>query len=220
MNTNTAFKTSTPSLSPLPIKFYERRTDDVAKDLLGKLLVRKISNENLRDRAPGHTHDIYITGRIVEVEAYFGPGDPASHACKGPTPRSSIMFGRAGVAYVYLNYGVHSLLNIVTDLDGTAGAVLLRALEPVAGVDFMLANRPVKRKVDITNGPGKLTKAIGITIEHNGLDITKMQSGLYIADDPDRAISPSITVSERIGITDGKDMLLRFSIEGNPYVSR
>lgn len=191
---------------PLAVSFYERTTDVVAADLIGRLLVRE-------------TTDGVMTARIVEVEAYFGEGDPASHACRGMTPRNSIMFGRAGRAYVYLNYGVHYLLNAVTGREGCAGAVLIRAVEPVAGIDRMLENRPVKNLVELTNGPGKLTKALHIDMRDNGVDMTAEESDLYIANGAPPEPLP-ISVSPRVGISSGKDMLLRFFVDGNPYVSK
>jgi len=190
---------------PLPLNFYERNTDIVARDLLGKLIVRK-------------TVDAVIAARIVEAEAYFGENDPASHASRGITPRCSIMFGRAGMAYVYLNYGVHCLLNAVTEQEGKAGAVLIRGLEPVSGIDAMMINRPVKKVIDLTNGPGKLTKALKIDLCDNGLDMTVKESGLFIASDNDEVYP--IAKSPRVGISSGTDMLLRFFVEGNPYVSK
>ncbi|MBE0448568.1 MAG: DNA-3-methyladenine glycosylase [Actinobacteria bacterium] len=190
---------------PLPVDFYERETAIVARDLLGKLVVRKTAND-------------IMTARIVEVEAYLGENDPASHAYQGITPRCAIMFGRAGRAYVYLNYGVHCLLNVVAEREGCAGAILIRGLEPVSGIDTMMMNRPVEKVVDLTNGPGKLTKALQIDLRDNGLDITVEGSGLFIVNGAEEAFS--IIESPRIGISAGTDMLLRFSIEGNPYVSR
>jgi len=201
MSTNSVIS---QTYTPMPVSFYERNTDIVAVDLLGRLLVRKIG-------------DAIMTARIVEVEAYFGEDDPASHACRGKTPRNSIMFGRAGRAYVYLNYGVHYLLNVVTGREGHAGAVLIRAVEPVSGIEIMKQNRPVKREIDITNGPGKLTKALKIDIDDNGVDMTG-DGDLYIATGNPEILS--IVESPRIGISSGTDMLLRFFIEGNPYVSR
>lgn len=192
------------SYMPLPVSFYERKTDIVAIDLLGRLLVRG-------------TGDAVMTARIVEVEAYFGEDDPASHACRGMTPRNAIMFGRAGRAYVYLNYGVHCLLNVVTGREGQAGAVLIRAIEPVSGMEAMKRNRSVTRDIDLTNGPGKLTKALKIDLNENGLDMTK-EGDLYIATGSPEILS--VVESPRIGISSGTDMLLRFSIEGNPFVSK
>jgi DNA-3-methyladenine glycosylase len=200
-----ANETISKTYTPLPVSFYERKTDEVAVDLLGRLLVRE-------------TPEGIMRARIVEVEAYFGEGDPASHACRGVTPRNEIMFGRAGMAYVYLNYGVHYLLNVVTEKEGYAGAVLLRAVEPLSGIDVMLHNRPVKKTVDLTNGPGKLTKALAVDIEDNGCDVTTQDSTLFIAAGTTETLS--IVESPRIGISSGTEMLLRFSIKGNPYVSR
>ncbi|MDI6716220.1 MAG: DNA-3-methyladenine glycosylase [Actinomycetota bacterium] len=190
---------------PLPVDFYNRSTDAVATGLLGNLIVRR-------------TAESIMVARIVETEAYFGEDDPASHAYRGATPRSAIMFGRAGIAYVYLNYGVHNLLNVVTGPEGQAGAVLIRALEPIAGTETMLKNRPVKKITNLTSGPGKLTKALRIGLEHNGLDLTKDESEIFIAAGLPRNMS--IQTSPRIGISAGSDLLLRFYIEGNPFVSR
>lgn len=182
-----------------------RSTGMVAKDLLGRLIVRK-------------TSDVAMTARIVEVEAYFGEDDPASHAARGITPRNSIMFGRPGIAYVYINYGVHYLLNVVTGREGVAGAVLIRAVEPISGIDAMVKNRPVKNKFNLTNGPGKLTKALDVDIKHNGIDLTSSENELYIATGAVEDFK--IDKSPRVGISSGKELLLRFSIKGNPYVSR
>lgn len=193
------------ALIPLPERFYMRSTGMVAKDLLGRLIVRK-------------TSDVAMTARIVEVEAYFGEDDPASHAARGITPRNSIMFGRPGIAYVYINYGVHYLLNVVTGREGVAGAVLIRAVEPISGIDAMVKNRPVKNKFNLTNGPGKLTKALDVDIKHNGIDLTSSENELYIATGAVEDFK--IDKSPRVGISSGKELLLRFSIKGNPYVSR
>lgn len=188
----------------LPVDFYERPTDIVARELLGKVIIRKTSASTMMVR-------------IVEVEAYFGDGDPASHACRGVTPRNAIMFGRAGKTYVYLNYGVHYLLNVVSEREGCAGAVLIRAVEPLSGIEEMLINRPVKSIIELTNGPGKLTKALNIDLRDNGADVTDSEGNIYITDtNPEKF---TIIASPRIGISNGKDMLLRFSIEGNEFVS-
>ncbi|WP_461373048.1 DNA-3-methyladenine glycosylase [Candidatus Aquicultor sp.] len=206
MSTNkTLNTTANKTYAPLPVRFYERAADTVAVDLLGRLLVRE-------------TPQGPMAAKIVEVEAYFGEGDPASHACRGMTPRNAIMFGRAGRAYVYLNYGVHYLLNVVTGEEGRAGAVLLRAVEPLSGIELMMHNRPVKKMIDLTNGPGKLTKALKVDINDNGTDMVNQRGGLFITGGMTQDIS--IHKSPRIGISAGTDMLLRFSIQGNPYVSR
>lgn len=214
-------------LAPLPADFFERSTAKVAEDLLGKLLVRVIPDVEV-EKAVGTGEEVFVSrklllaGIVVETEAYLGVGDPASHACNGPTPRSSIMFGPPGIAYVYLNYGVHYLLNVVTEKDGTAGAVLLRAFEPVIGIDVMRENRVVKNDIDLSNGPGKLTKALGVTIDHNGIDVTSDENGLFFAeaDISLKATGQEIEASPRIGISNGKDKLLRFTIAGNPFLSR
>ncbi len=142
--------------APLSVAFFARDTLTVARDLLGCQLWTRVCGE-------------VAGGRIVEVEAYLGTDDPASHAGRGPTPRSAIMFGKPGVAYVYMVYGMHHCLNAVTERDGVAGAVLLRALEPVAGLPLMGARagrpRPVR---DLCRGPGRLCRALGVTRACNG----------------------------------------------------
>lgn len=189
----------------LPRSFYSRRTDIVARELLGKLIVHKTSNS-------------VISGKIVETEAYFGGGeDPASHAHRGPTARSSIMFGKSGLAYVYFNYGVHWLLNFVAKESGRAGAVLIRAVQPVEGIEIMLANRGVK-VANVTNGPGKLTKAMAIDGSYNGIDVTKPSSRFYVASL--MASDFKVGQSRRIGINKGEEKQLRFFVKNNPFVSR
>lgn len=189
----------------LPRNFYARQTDIVAKDLLGRLVVHK-------------TKKGILSAKIVETEAYFGNGsDPASHAYRGPTPRSSIMFGEPGHAYVYFNYGVHWLLNFVAKKNGHAGAVLIRAVQPVEGIEAMLRNRPTKAS-NLTNGPGKLTKALGIDGSFNGLDLTDPQGFFYVSN----FLTPDFTIckSKRVGINKGQDLKLRFYIKDNACVSR
>lgn len=189
----------------LPRSFYYRRTDVVARELLGKLIVHET------DRG-------IISAKIVETEAYFGNGeDPASHAHRGPTPRSSIMFGKVGIAYVYFNYGVHWLLNFVAKEGATAGAVLIRAVQPVEGVEIMLANRGGKVS-NLANGPAKLTKAMAIDGSYNGLDVTKKSSHFYVA----KFLTPDFKIgqSHRIGINRGQEKQLRFFIKNNPFVSK
>ena len=123
-------------------------------------------------------------GKIVEVEAYYGIGDPASHACNGPTPRSKIMFETPGIAYVYFCYGNHYLLNAVTERFGKAGAVLIRAVEPIEGIEIMQKRRKTNDLINLTNGPGKLTKAFGITKDYNGKDLTNIESDIFIINIP------------------------------------
>ena len=178
--------------------FYIRDTSRVAKDLLGKVLVKE---------SGGNT----VSGIIVETEAYYGPGDPASHAFGGPTPRSRIMFGKAGIAYVYLCYGVYWLLNIVTEEKTIPGAVLIRGLKPVDGI----GNMQKRRKIDnsdskLTDGPGKLTIAMDIDSSDNGKDMTDLKSGIYVVDDDLRNKDFAIKNTGRIGVTNGRDRLLRY----------
>jgi len=153
-------------------------------------------------------------GRIVETEAYL-PDDPASHSFKGLTPRCRTMFGRAGLAYVYRIYGIHHCLNVVTGPEGQGEAVLIRALEPVAGLDRMQAARGAAR--DLTNGPGRLCQALGIDREFDGEDLLSSDR-LFImkADAPPERI----VARPRIGISQAVDLPWRFILEGNPHVSR
>lgn len=161
-------------------------------------------------------------GRIVEVEAYLGLDDLAAHASRGVTPRTRIIFGRPGHAYVYLIYGMYECLNLIAEPEGTPGCVLIRALEPVRGVDVMLARRrgaagshDVRR---LLNGPGKLTIGMGITrAEHLGSDVTK---GPLVVERGHRPIGEEeIGVSPRIGIRHCADWPLRFFIRNSPFVS-
>lgn len=188
----------------LPRDFYARDTSAVARELLGQYLLRRLNGDRL-------------VCRIVETEAYYGSGDPASHAARGRTPRSGIMFGPAGHAYVYFNYGVHYLLNVVTEAEGTAGAVLIRALEPVEGIETMLANRPVVDFRQLANGPGKLTKALSIDLRDNGADLTRGNLGIVRGDS---LVGDRIVAGPRIGIREGKEYPYRFYIEDNQFVSR
>lgn len=204
---------------PLPRRFFARNTLQVARDLLGCLLVHE-------------TPAGPLAGRIVEVEAYRGPRDPASHAYR-LTPRSRIMWGTPGVAYVYFTYGNHYCVNVVTEPEGTAGAVLLRALEPVEGLNLMRANRKARperrRRVEddrlLASGPGRLTQAMGIGAQHNGIDLTRPP--LYIARGPapsgagrGRPTPVKITAGPRIGIRVATRRPWRFYIPGNPFISR
>ncbi|MFH1824015.1 MAG: DNA-3-methyladenine glycosylase [Candidatus Firestonebacteria bacterium] len=173
--------------------FYSRKTIKVAKELLGKILIRKVKNK-------------ILSGRIVEVEAYLGKDDPASHASHGKLPRNSVMFGEPGLAYVYFCYGNHFLMNVVTEKEGTPGAVLIRALEPLKGI-----------AKNLTNGPGKLTKALSISKKFNSYDLTKGKE-LYIVDDGFSNFK--IVKTERVGIKKGKERLLRFYINGNRHISK
>jgi DNA-3-methyladenine glycosylase len=180
--------------------FYVRPTVEVARDLLGKIVVH------------GST-----SGRIVETEAYLGEGDLAAHAASGLTNRNRVIFGAPGHAYVYFIYGMYDCLNLVAEPEGTAGCVLIRALEPIAGLETMRKRRPAApRTEDLANGPGKLTRALAITLRHNGCDVTR--GPILVRDGPEENFD--IGVSARIGITKSPDLPLRFFIKGNPCVSR
>jgi DNA-3-methyladenine glycosylase len=186
---------------PLGRIFYLRPAVQVARELLGKIL-----------EFDG------VSGRIVETEAYLGEDDGAAHSARGITPRTRIIFGPPGHAYVYFIYGMYDCLNIVCEPEGIAGCVLIRALEPVSGLDQMRTRRPVARRdEDLANGPGKLTRAMGIKIAHNGVDVTKGPITIHA---PERAERFEIATSPRIGITKSADLPLRFFIRDNPWVSR
>jgi DNA-3-methyladenine glycosylase len=186
--------------------FYRRPTIDVARDLLGKILVH------------GET-----AGTIVETEAYLGAGDLAAHCAAGITERTRVIFGPPGHAYVYLSYGIHECLNIVAEPDGTPGCVLIRSLEPLAGLDIMRSRRPGARTDrDLTSGPGKLTSAMAINRAHNGADLTRgdltVRAPAYRHEIQIAALE--IVVTPRIGITKCADLPLRFVVKGNKFLSK
>jgi DNA-3-methyladenine glycosylase len=183
--------------------FFSRYTPDVARELLGALLVRRVGGRTL-------------SGRIVEVEAYRGRDDPASHSYRGATKRSSIMFGEAGHVYVFFSYGSHWCLNFTTEEEGQPGAVLIRALEPVEGIEQMVKKRGVSDVGRLTNGPGKLTKALSIDGGFNGEDIITSKR-LYVLG---REKDVRVRASARIGITNGLEQQWRYFVEGNPFVSK
>jgi DNA-3-methyladenine glycosylase len=159
-------------------------------------------------------------GLIVEVEAYLGVGDLAAHSARGLTERTRVIFGPPGHAYVYFIYGMYECLNIVAEPDGVSGCVLIRALEPVEGIERMRERRPgVKRVEDLANGPGKLTLAMDIDRRHYGADLVTGDDGLRVRRGGSRG-SIQIATSARIGIRQSADLPLRFYIEGNPCVSR
>ena len=196
----------------LPRSFFEAQPELVAPRLLGKLLLHR-------------TRAGILAGRIVEVEAYLGPHnlppDPAAHAHRGPTPRNQILFGPAGHAYVYSIYGRYFCANISCEIEGRAGCVLLRALEPVSGQAQMALNRgldPDAAPRMLTSGPSRLCQALGLTrLTHNGLDLTDPASSLQVRDDGAPEADPLITV--RIGINHAKDWPLRFVLAGHACVS-
>ena len=185
----------------LPRRFYNRSTIDVAKDLLGKVLKH------------GDT-----AGIIVETEAYVGDGDLAAHFARGMTDRTRVVFGPPGHAYVYLIYGIYECVNVVTEPVGKPGAVLIRALQPLLGVDVMRERRPIAKKLEhLASGPGKLTRALAITRKHNAADLTR---GPITVHRQNEEPSIEIVTTPRIGITHCADWPLRFYIAGNPFVSR
>jgi DNA-3-methyladenine glycosylase len=201
-------------LQPVPRRFYDRDPKLVAPQLLGKILLRR------EGRKP-------LAGRIVEVEAYLGQNDPASHAFRGATDRNRIMFGPPGFAYVYFTYGMHYCVNVTCLPEGTAGAVLIRALEPLAGIEAMAINRDLNLELEtehvhvlraLTSGPARLCEALDITrTRDDGKDLTSPKSDLWIASDRSRV--GEIAVSPRIGITQAADWPLRFYVVANPFVS-
>ena len=182
--------------------FYARETSLVARDLIGKILFRE-------------SPDGVTSGRIVEAEAYTGESDPASHAFRGPTRRNGVMFGPPGYLYVYLSYGMHVCCNVVTESEGIAGAVLLRAVEPLEGVEHMLARRGPRPIRQLANGPGKLCQALGITLIDYGADLTTSSVG--VADDGRAA--PDVAVGGRVGISAAADLPRRYFVPGSPFVS-
>ena len=223
-------------LAPLPRDFYARDPLTVARELLGKLLIRRLDGEP-------------IAGRIVETEAYLGRDDPGAHAYRGPTPRNAVLFGPPGHAYIYFIYGNHYCTNVSCRPAGEEGGcgVLLRALEPVCGIPAMAALRgltlppqprasqpsrvglsqtglsPVQLR-SLTSGPGRLSAALGITrAQHNACDLCSRSSGLYIAAYPEAAdASPTgaeISATPRINVTRAPHDEFRFFLTANPFVS-
>jgi DNA-3-methyladenine glycosylase len=189
--------------------FYQRPTEVVAKDLVGKKLVRTIRNNKKHFR---------LAGIIVETEAYGYSDDLASHAYLGPTDRNKVMFGNVGRAYVYFTYGNHFCLNVSARRSKVeAGAVLIRGIEPVEGVELMRQFRPVDDIFSLTSGPGKLTQALNITSSLNGTDMTNPESEIYI----ESGKRPKgIVTTPRIGITRAMDKEWRFVDPSSPFISR
>ncbi len=192
--------------TPVNRTFYERYTVTVAKEILGRLLVKR-------------TPQGLLTGRIVEAEAYRGVDDPASHSYRGRTKRNEVMFGKPGVAYVYFTYGNHYCLNVVTEQDSVPAAVLIRAVEPLTGIEVMKKNRGVQRLIDLASGPGKLTKAFQITREDNGRDVADASSPLTVCQ-PAKPEEFKVVQTTRIGIRVATELPWRFYIQGNPHVSK
>lgn len=192
---------------PLPRTFYARETVDVARDLIGKSIVRTLEN-------------VRLIGRIVEAEAYRGEDDPASHASGGKTERNEPMYGPPGYTYVYFIYGMHWMLNLSAHVEGHPGAVLIRALEPVEGIDRMRDHRGGRSKAQLTNGPAKLAQALAVDGALNNHDLCAPTEIAVI----EGALRPRETIAAgpRIrvpGDAEAKARPWRFWIEGHPYVS-
>jgi len=199
-----------PKIQVLERAFYARSPRRVARELLGKVLVRQTPKGRL-------------TGRIVEVEAYLGEKDLAAHAAAGKTLRNAVLFGPPGYAYVYFIYGNHYCLNVSCEREGRAGGVLFRALEPLTGIEEMARARGIEIEKPrdlplLTNGPGKLAQAFGITrTRDNGCDLTNAAGSLWIGEDDYRA--RHIEVTPRIGISKDTEHLLRFIVAESAFVS-
>lgn len=193
---------------PIERSFYARDTLVVARELLGKRLVRCLAGQR-------------VSGLIVETEAYIGQGDTACHAARGRTPRNAMMFGPPGFAYVYFVYGMHHCLNVVTREEGFAAAVLVRALEPQEGIDGMQRRRPGRKDIELTNGPAKLCYALAVAREQNGADLV---DGAELWIEWATHLPPAqILTGPRIGVR-GDDRAVsrpwRFWIRDHPYVSK
>jgi len=190
-------------LRRLPRSFYARTAVEVAPELLNKVLI-----------APG------VRGRIVEVEAYTGSADPGSHAHRGRTPRTDVMFGPPGHLYVYFTYGMHWCANVVCDEVGVPGAVLLRAVTPLSGLERMRERRPkARRSVDLCSGPAKLASAFGLDGDHDGLDLQRNGQGIRIADD---GVAPPSAPANgvRVGLSRGAEIPWRWAVPDVADVSR
>jgi DNA-3-methyladenine glycosylase len=192
-----------PNLS-VPASFYDRPTEDVARDLLGAVLEHR-------------TAEGVVRGRIVETEAYLGPHDPACHAAAGLTARTRTLHGPPGTAYVYFIYGMHWCFNTVTREEGYGSAVLVRALEPLSGLDLMRRRRGVERDGELTSGPARLCDAFAITRQQDGASLQRgalrILRGLDVPDE-------DVVIGPRVGIRKAADWPLRFHIRGNRFVSK
>jgi DNA-3-methyladenine glycosylase len=188
----------------LPRTFYWKRTLQVAEGLLGAVLVHE-------------TPEGTTAGRIVECEAYVGEGDPACHASRGKTARNGIMYGSPGFAYVYFTYGMHYLLNAVTEREGFPAAVLIRAVEPLEGLEHMAARRGTHEPKLLASGPARLTQAFGIDKAHNGADLT---GGPLTIRRPRSVSNSEVVWTSRIGISRGMEMPWRCYLADNLFVSK
>lgn len=185
-------------------EFFCRETSLVARELLGKVMVH-------------HSPEGDLAGIVVETEAYLGAGDPGSHSSRGMTRRNAVMFGPCGRSYIYRIYGIHCCYNVTTDQDPVPAAVLIRALRPLAGIDTMRLNRKKQDPLALCSGPGKLVQALGIPQSLNGICALTGPIGFY---DLETAQSFAIHQTTRIGLSQGREMLLRYYIQGDPNISR
>ncbi len=187
----------------LPVDFYARPTETVARELLNTYLVHF---------SPAGV----VAGRVVETEAYLGPGDPASHSARGMTKRNAVMFGPSGRAYIYFIYGVHYCFNATTGDDQTPAAVLIRSLEPVLGIDLMISRRGTNKLRQLCSGPGKLVQALEITAAQNGTSLVNGPIRFYRGD----LSLGAITATTRVGISKAAELPLRFYVRDCAYISR
>ncbi|MEW6654039.1 MAG: DNA-3-methyladenine glycosylase [Bacteroidota bacterium] len=198
------------SLDKLPFDFYDRKVINVAKSLLGKIFIRKIDGR-------------ILCGKIVEVEAYDGKNDEASHSFNGMTKRNNVMFGKAGHLYVYFTYGMHYCANVVTGKENYGAAVLIRAIEPIEGIHILSENRFGKRiisekeQLNLCSGPARTCQAFQITHQNNGTNLCG--DDIFILDSPEISSSKIISTT-RIGIKKSIDLQWRYYIKNNPYVSK
>jgi DNA-3-methyladenine glycosylase len=201
--TGLARRQRTATGGPIPVSFYDRPTEMVARELLGAVLEHRTPQGLAR-------------GRIVETEAYTGPEDPACHAAAGITARTRLLFGPPGRAYVYFIYGMHWCFNAVTREDGHGSAVLVRAVEPLAGRPLMRRRRQVLRDQDLARGPARLCEAFDITGDQNGVRLDRgalrILHGAFVPDE-------QVLITPRIGISKAADWPLRFLVKGTPFVS-
>lgn len=190
---------------PLPRSFYDREVTVVARDLLGRVLVRRLPDGRR------------LAVRLVEVEAY-APDDPASHSYRGPTERNRTMFGPPGRLYVYFTYGMHHCLNVVTGPAGVGAAVLLRAGEPLEGLEAMAERRGTRDPRLLCSGPGRLAQALGLTREHDGADLVRGPDVRLLEGEP--VLDERVVATTRVGINHGTERPWRFLVAGDPFVSR
>ncbi|TET85714.1 DNA-3-methyladenine glycosylase [Candidatus Aerophobetes bacterium] len=197
----------------LPVSFYSRSTLKVLEDLIGKVLVRK-SEEGL------------TSGVIVEAEAYTGEDDPASYAFSGRTKRSEIMYGPPGRAFVHFTYGMHHMLNLVTEREEFPAAILIRALEPREGISLMKKRRQTEELINLCSGPAKICQAFCIDRSHNGVSLFSLRSLLFIKEGERREEEErrekrkeELIWTSRIGIREGKERLWRAYLKGSPFIS-